>query len=303
MSLFPVVSQVDAVDANYLTIKTAEGFLVHYHDLQRMQEPGASPTSSHPRARDRREPRPDRLIGCRQLRFQPPRETRVRGPKEKRKTKTVLFLRVGATRYRLRLVPAARVSPQTPSHRSFFNTAFDGAHVAAPYDLDGGNHAKTSTWNQIVRSPNRVAAFRSTTARLLPDPEGRIKSNFSRISENRKGLSFGSSSASGIIADHWRRTRGAATTEALGPGCYETPERDRFGNRIEGEIGSARSPRARSRRSTDGRLDAFHAPPRNRGTAAFAARTHRKQPAGRMAAAGGNRGDRGTGKNKMNWTI
>ena len=82
MSLFPVVSQVDAVDANYLTIKTAEGFLVHYHDLQRMQEPGASPTSSHPRARDRREPRPDRLIGCRQLRFQPPRETRVRGPKE-----------------------------------------------------------------------------------------------------------------------------------------------------------------------------------------------------------------------------
>ena len=160
-----------------------------------------------------------------------------------------------------------------------------------------------------MRSPNRVAAFRSTTARLLPDPEGRIKSNFSRISENRKGLSFGSSSASGIIADHWRRTRGAATTEALGPGCYETPERDRFGNRIEGEIGSARSPRARSRRSTDGRLDAFHAPPRNRGTAAFAARTHRKQPAGRMAAAGGNRGDRGdrgdrgTGKNKMNWTI
>ena len=55
MSLFPVVSQVDAVDANYLTIKTAEGFLVHYHDLQRMQEPGASPTSSHPRARDRRD--------------------------------------------------------------------------------------------------------------------------------------------------------------------------------------------------------------------------------------------------------
>ena len=137
-----------------------------------------------------------------------------------------------------------------------------------------------------MRSPNRVAAFRSTTARLLPDPEGRIKSNFSRISENRKGLSFGSSSSSGIIADHWRRTRGAATTEALGPGCYETPERDRFGNRIEGEIGS-RAPRARSRRSTDGRLDAFHAPPRNRGTAAFAARTHRKQPAGRMAAAGG----------------
>ena len=223
-------------------------------------------------------------------------------PRPERKTKTVLFLRVGATRYRLRLVPAARVSPQTPSHRSFFNTAFDGAHVAAPYDLDGGNHAKTSTWNQIVRSPNRVAAFRSTTARLLPDPEGRIKSNFSRISENRKGLSFGSSTSSGVIADHWRRTRGAATTEALGPGCYETPERDRFGNRIEGEIGS-RAPRARSRRSTDGRLDAFHAPPRNRGTAAFATRTHRKQPAGRMAASGGNRGDRGTGKNKMNWTI
>ena len=200
--------------------------------------------------------------------------------------------------------PRSRGARLTPNTLAPLYTAFDGAHVAAPYDLDGGNHAKTSTWNQIVRSPNRVAAFRSTTARLLPDPEGRIKSNFSRISENRKGLSFGSSSASGIIADHWRRTRGAATTEALGPGCYETPERDRFGNRIEGEIGSrAPSLSARSRRSTDGRLDAFHAPPRNRGTAAFAARTHRKQPAGRMAAAGGNRGDRGTGKNKMNWTI
>lgn len=54
MSLFPVVSQVDAVDANYVTIKTAEGFLVHYHDLQRMEEPGASPTPSHPRPRSTR---------------------------------------------------------------------------------------------------------------------------------------------------------------------------------------------------------------------------------------------------------
>ena len=44
MSLFPVVSSLDAVDANYLTMKTAEGFLVHYHDLQRLEEPGASPT-------------------------------------------------------------------------------------------------------------------------------------------------------------------------------------------------------------------------------------------------------------------
>ena len=169
----------------------------------------------------------------------------ARKKNEKRKRFCFFARRDG---HRCRLVPAARVSPQTPSHRFSFNTAFDGAHVAAPYDLDGGNHAKTSTWNQIVRSPNRVAAFRSTTARLLPDPEGRIKSNFSRISENRKGLSFGSSSASGIIADHWRRTRGAATTEALGPGCYAWPERDRFGNRIEGEIGSASTPpRARSR--------------------------------------------------------
>ena len=31
MSLFPVVSQVDAVDANYVTIKTAKGFLVHWN--------------------------------------------------------------------------------------------------------------------------------------------------------------------------------------------------------------------------------------------------------------------------------
>jgi hypothetical protein len=57
MSLFPVVSSLDAVDANYLTMKTAEGFLVHYHDLQRLEEPGASPTPVIP-ARDRLEPRP-----------------------------------------------------------------------------------------------------------------------------------------------------------------------------------------------------------------------------------------------------
>ena len=153
-----------------------------------------------------------------------------------------------------------------------------------------------------MRSPNRVAAFRSTTARLLPDPEGRIKSNFSRISENRKGLSFGSSSASGIIADHWRRTRGAATTEALGPGCYETPERDRFGNRIEGEIGS----RAEGAEPPlDGR------PPRRVPRAAAepgdgsVRRAHAPQAAGGEdgGRGGGDRGDRGTGKNKMNWTI
>lgn len=42
-SLFPVVSSLDNVDANYLTIKTEEGFLVHYHDLQRLEEPGTSP--------------------------------------------------------------------------------------------------------------------------------------------------------------------------------------------------------------------------------------------------------------------
>jgi hypothetical protein len=61
MSLFPVVSSLDAVDANYLTMKTAEGFLVHYHDLQRLEEPGASPTPVIP-ARDRLEPR--RIIVC-----------------------------------------------------------------------------------------------------------------------------------------------------------------------------------------------------------------------------------------------
>ena len=203
-------------------------------------------------------------------------------------------------RFRFFAREQCRASDPKRPHSALF--AFDVAHIAAPYDLEGGNHAKTSTWNQIVRSPHRVAAFRSTTARLLPDPEGRIKSNFSRNSEVRKGLSFGSSSATGIIADHWRRTRGAATTDAVGPGYYQTPERDRFGNRIEGEIGSGAQKSRRSRRSTDGRLDAFHAPPRNRGTAAFAARTHRKLPAGRVAATGGNRGDRGTGK-KMNWTI
>ena len=188
-----------------------------------------------------------------------------------------------------------------PKHPHTSVSAFH-AHVTAPYDLDGGNHAKTSSWNLIVRSPHRVAAFRSTTARLLPDPEGRIKSNFSRHSEARRGLSFGSSSSSGIITDHWRRTRGGSTTDAVGPGRYEIPQRDRFGNKVAGLVGQTAPARRGSRRSTDGRFDAFHAPPRNRGTAAFKERTHRKQPAGKMAAASGNGGDRGTRK-KMNWTM
>jgi hypothetical protein len=292
MSLFPVVSQLDAVDANYLTIKTAEGFLVHYHDLQRMQEPGASPTSSHPRARDRREPRPDCL-----------RETAsfwklASAARKKNENGFVSSRRRDA----LSPSPRSRGARLTPNTHAPLYTAFDGAHVAAPYDLDGGNHAKTSSWNQIVRSPHRVAAFRSTTARLLPDPEGRIKSNFSRHSEARRGLSFGSSSSSGIITDHWRRTRGGSTTDAVGPGKYEIPQRDRFGNKVAGLVGQTASARRGSRRSTDGRFDAFHAPPRNRGTAAFKERTHRKQPAGKMAAASGNGGDRGTRK-KMNWTM
>lgn len=89
MSLFPVVSQLDAVDANYLTAVTQEGFLVHYHDLQRLDGP-------------------------------------------------------------------------------------------APYDLEGGKHAKTSVWNQILHSPDRSSGFRSTTQRLIPDPFGKMKSTFSR---------------------------------------------------------------------------------------------------------------------------
>jgi len=48
MSLFPVVSQLDAVDANYLTAVTQEGFLVHYHDLQRLDGPGENPPDNTP---------------------------------------------------------------------------------------------------------------------------------------------------------------------------------------------------------------------------------------------------------------
>ena len=153
MSLFPVVSQLDAVDANYLTIKTAEGFLVHYHDLQRMQEPGASPTSSHPRARDRREPRPDCLR-------KPPLFGNSR-PRPERKPKTVLFLRVGATRYRLRLVPAARVSPQTPTHRS---TPLSTARTSQPLT--------TWTAGTTPRRPRgtRLCVRRTAWRRFGPPP-------------------------------------------------------------------------------------------------------------------------------------
>jgi hypothetical protein len=294
MSLFPVVSSLDAVDVNYLTMKTAEGFLVHYHDLQRLEEPGASPTPVIP-ARDRLEPRPHYCL--QREGASPPSESRARGAF----TKTLSCFRVSVfarTRATKASFPRLASDPKHP-HTSV--SAFH-AHVTAPYDLDGGNHAKTSSWNLIVRSPHRVAAFRSTTARLLPDPEGRIKSNFSRHSEARRGLSFGSSSSSGIITDHWRRTRGGSTTDAVGPGRYEIPQRDRFGNKVAGLVGQTAPARRGSRRSTDGRFDAFHAPPRNRGTAAFAQRTHRKQPAGKMAAASGNGGDRGTRK-KMNWTM
>ena len=81
MSLFPVVSSLDAVDANYLTMKTAEGFLVHYHDLQRLEEPGASPTPVIP-ARDRLEPRPHY---CLQREGASPSESRSRGAETRKR--------------------------------------------------------------------------------------------------------------------------------------------------------------------------------------------------------------------------
>lgn len=163
MSLFPVVSQVDAVDANYLTIKTAEGFLVHYHDLQRMQEPGASPTSSHPRARDRREPRPDRLIGCRQLRFQPPRETRVRGPKEKRKTKTVLFLRAARRAIAFASFPRRASHPKHP-RTALFLTPLSTARTSQPLT--------TWTAGTTPRRPRgtRLCVRRTAWRRFGPPP-------------------------------------------------------------------------------------------------------------------------------------
>lgn len=221
MSLFPVVSQLDAVDANYLTAVTQEGFLVHYHDLQRLDGP-------------------------------------------------------------------------------------------APYDLEGGKHAKTSVWNQILHSPDRSSGFRSTTQRLIPDPFGKMKSTFSRkkIDQTPK---VGSRSASGVFCDHWRNTRGGSTSRAMGPGYYDPPTRDRFGKLIGGDVGQEFV-----EKRSGGGVDSFHQnSPRspNRGTAAFAGCTARKLPSGRRRDGASNLGSAGTvtpsrdrgserGSSKsMNWTI
>ena len=172
-------------------------------------------------------------------------------------------------------------------------------------------------WNELLHNPYRCSAFMSTTARLLPDPEGKIKSNFGRggeCEESRKGLSFGSSSSSGIILDHWRRVRGPPVSNDIGPGYYQPSTRDRFGNLIAGKVGEFpkknRDPFAPNQ---TGGIDKFHTPPRNHGTAAFATRTHRKLPPGRRSGTqGASRGTEGVpssrgssqGSSKgMNWTI
>mmetsp|Transcript_13044 Transcript_13044/g.43233 ORF Transcript_13044/g.43233 Transcript_13044/m.43233 type:complete len:196 (+) Transcript_13044:199-786(+) len=172
MSLFPVVSQLDAVDANYLTAVTQEGFLVHYHDLQRLDGP-------------------------------------------------------------------------------------------APYDLEGGKHAKTSVWNQILHSPDRSSGFRSTTQRLIPDPFGKMKSTFSRkkIDQTPK---VGSRSASGVFCDHWRNTRGGSTSRAMGPGYYDPPTRDRFGKLIGGDVGQEFVENKRRRRRLVSPKLASESQPRHR---------------------------------------
>jgi hypothetical protein len=110
MSLFPVVSSLDAVDANYLTMKTAEGFLVHYHDLQRLEEPGASPTPVIP-ARDRLEPRPHYCL--QREGASPPSESRARGAF----TKTLSCFRV-SSRERARRKLRSRASRLTQNTRT-----------------------------------------------------------------------------------------------------------------------------------------------------------------------------------------
>ena len=127
MSLFPVVSSLDAVDANYLTMKTAEGFLVHYHDLQRLEEPGASPTPVIP-ARDRLEPRPHYCL--QREGASPPSESRARGAF----TKTLSCFRVSVfARTRATKASSPFASRLTQNTRtSLFVSAFDAFRASQP---------------------------------------------------------------------------------------------------------------------------------------------------------------------------
>jgi len=106
------------------------------------------------------------------------------------------------------------------------------------------------------------------------------------------GVPSGSSGTAGDARLVRRRTR----TRVRG-----TTRSDRFGNEREGEIGG----RPSSRGSAVGRLDASRTPPRNRGAAAFAARARRKQPVGRRGDMPSIVADQRTphGKKEMNWTI
>ena len=127
MSLFPVVSSLDAVDANYLTIKTAEGFLVHYHDLQRLEEPGASPTPVIPASAT--DSNHVRIVSPRQPRRSLPsiRITRARRGKRKRlKVFSRIFARTRATK-----ASSPRLASD-PKHPHVSVSAFDAFRASQP---------------------------------------------------------------------------------------------------------------------------------------------------------------------------
>ena len=220
-------------------------------------------------------------------------------PERITKTKTVLFLRAGGSDDAIAFASFPRRASHPKHPRTVFSfTPLSTARTSQPLTTwTAGTTPRRPRGTRLVRSPHRVAWRFGPPPRACCPTRGPDQVQLQPHLGKPEGLSFGSSSSSGIIADHWRRTRGAATTEALGPGVLRDARARPLREPDRGRDRPARAEGAEP--PLDGR------PPRRvpraaaePGTAAFAARTHRKQPAGRMAAAGGTAAIAGRGRTR-----
>jgi hypothetical protein len=72
--------------------------------------------------------------------------------------------------------------------------------------------------NQVYNSPMRMGIMRSGTLRC----EDRQTQSAPPKKGKAKGIQkYALRSSSGVIEDHWKRTRGASTPLSMGPGYYE----------------------------------------------------------------------------------
>ena len=89
------------------------------------------------------------------------------------------------------------------------------------YNIDGGDHPKTSMVNQFISSARMVRR----AVRWLAVCEDRpMRTGAPPKQGKAKGVQkYALRSSSGVIEDHWKRTRGTSHPPEMGPGYYEPP--------------------------------------------------------------------------------